>query len=212
MKQILLIDREFGAGGSDIGQMVATRLKWKLFDEALSEEIARRARIPVKICHLREERADPWLPRLINIIWRGTFDRNLPSPDLAILDTDRLVNLIQQVVEQAAKDKPCVIVGRGAPFFLRHRTDTFSVFLYAPRELKFRRVLNRVGDAKAAAELLDSMDEDRRKFVKHYQGLDWPDRQFFQAMLNTSMGDENTVETILHLLDTTSHNQEENKI
>jgi hypothetical protein len=31
-------------------------------------------------------------------------------------------------------------------------------------------------------------------------------------MLNTSMGDENTVETILHLLDTTSHNQEENKI
>src|SRR5271168_3452098 len=164
MKQILLIDREFGAGGGDIGKLLAARLNWKLFDEALSEEIARLARIPVKVCHRHEERTDPWLQRLINIIWRGTFDRNLPSPDLAILDTDRLVTLVKQVIEQAAKDQPCVIVGRGAPYFLRHRADTFSVFLYAPRELKYRRVLNRVGDAKEAVELLDSMDEDRRKF------------------------------------------------
>jgi cytidylate kinase len=208
MKQILLIDREFGAGGGDIGKKLAARLNWKLFDDALSEEIARRARIPVKICQRHEERADPWLQRLINIIWRGTFDRNLPSPDLAILDTDRLVSLVQQVIEQAAKEQPCIIVGRGAPYFLRHRTDTFSVFLYASRELKFRRVLQRVGDAQEAVELLDSMDEDRRKFVRHYHGHEWPNRQLFQAMINTGIGDENTVEAILQLLNAANQNEE----
>ena len=36
MKQILLIDREFGAGGSSIGEKLAARLNWKLFDEALT--------------------------------------------------------------------------------------------------------------------------------------------------------------------------------
>jgi hypothetical protein len=208
MKQLLLIDREFGAGGGDIGQKLATRLNWKLFDEALSEEIARLARIPVKVCQLHEERADPWLQRLINVIWRGTFDKNLPSPDLAILDTDRLVSIIQQVIEQTAESRPCVIVGRGAPYFLRNRTDIFSVFLYAPRELKFRRILKRVGNEQEAVGLLDTMDEDRRKFVKHYFGHEWPNRQLFHAMLNTSIGDDNIVETIFRLLNAANRNEE----
>ena len=126
MKQILLIDQEFGAGASTIGEKIAERLNWKFFDQALTEEIARLAKIPVEVCQRRLERNDPVLQRLVNVIWRGSFDRNLPSPDLAILDTDRLASLVQQVIEQAAEKKPCVIVGRGAPYFLRNRTDTFS--------------------------------------------------------------------------------------
>lgn len=202
MKEILLIDREFGSGGSTIGERLARRLDWKLFDDELTREIAALARIPVDVCRRREERIDPWLQRLVNVIWRGTFDRNLPSPDLAILDTDRLIRLIRQAVEQAAKAKPCVIVGRGAPYFLRERTDTLSVFLYASRELRFRRVLGRVGDQHEAVELVDKMDEDRKKFIKHYFGHEWPNRQFFHVMLNTGIGDGNTVESILRLLET----------
>jgi CMP/dCMP kinase len=209
MKQILLIDREFGAGCSNISEAVAARLNWKLFDDALSEEIARLAKIPVDVCRRHEERADPWLQRLINVIWRGSFDRNLPSPDLAILDTDRLVSVVQSVVEKAAESKPCVIVGRGAPYFLRNRTDTFSIFLYASRDVKFRRLLKRVGNEAEAVHLVDTMDEDRRKFVKHYFGHDWPNRQLFQAMLNTDVGHDSTVEAILHLVNATNRNAEE---
>lgn len=211
MKQILVIDREFGAGGSTIGEKLAKRLNWKLFDQALSEEIARRARIPVDICQRREERTDPWLQRLINVVWRGSFDRNLPSPDLAILDTDRLVSIIEQVVKQAAESRPCVIVGRGAPYFLRERTDTLCVFLYASRQLRFRRVLARTGNEARAIELVDTMDEERRKFVKHYFGHEWPNRQLFHTMLNTAIGDDTTVEAILHLLNTANRNEETGK-
>jgi len=203
MREILLLDREFGAGGSTIGERLAQRLNWKFFDEELTREIAAMARIPVDVCRRREERVDPWLQRLIHVIWRGTFDRNLPSPDLVILDTNRLVHLIQQAVLKAAQSKPCVIIGRGAPHFLRERTDTLSVFLYASRELRFRRVLPRVGgDHREAVELVDSVDEDRRKFIKHYLGYEWPNRHLFHAMLNTGIGDDETVETILQLLDT----------
>jgi len=212
MKQILIIDREFGAGGSAIGEKLAGRLKWKLFDEALSEEIAQLAKIPVDICRRREERTDPWLQRLINLIWRGTFDRNLPSPDLAILDTDRLVSLIEQVLERAAKNSPCVIIGRGAPYFLRNRTDTFSVFLYASRELKFRRLLKRLGNEAEAVALLDSMDDDRRKFVKHYFGHEWPNRQLFHAMLNTAVGDDIVTENILQLMNAATRNEEPSRV
>jgi len=208
MKQILIVDREFGAGCSTISEKLAARLNWKLFDDSLTREIARQAKIPVDVCRRREERRDPWLQRLTNLIWRGTFDRNLPSPDLAILDTDRLVAIVEQVVKQAAESRPCVIVGRGAPYFLRQRPDRFSVFLYASRDLKYRRVLKRVGNEKEAVYLVDSMDEDRRKFVKHHFGHDWPDRQLFHAMLNTGVGDDTAIETILNMLNAVNRNEE----
>jgi len=65
MKQILVLDREFGSGASTIGEKLARRLNWKLFDQALSEEIARLAKIPVDVCQEREKRRDPWLQRLV---------------------------------------------------------------------------------------------------------------------------------------------------
>jgi CMP/dCMP kinase len=212
MKQILLIDREFGSGRSTIGQMLATRLKWKLFDDALTQEIARQANIPVEVCRNREERKDPLLHRLINLIWRGSFVHNLPSPDVAVLDTDRLVSIVQRVVGQAAESRPCVIVGRGAPYFLRDRADTLAVFLYASRELRFRRVLKRTGGNEAQAiELVDQMDEERKKFVRHYFGHEWPNRQYFHVMLNTGMGDEKAMEAILYLLNAANQGEEAGK-
>ncbi len=192
MKQLLLIDQEFGAGASTIGERLARRLGWNFFDQALTQEIARLAKIPTDVCQRHLERNDPVVQRLINVIWRGSFDRNLPSPDLAILDSKRLSSLLQRVIEQTAEKKPCVIIGRGAPYFLRDRTDTFCVFLFASRELKFRRVLKRVGNEAEAIHLVDTIDEDRRKFVKHHFGHEWPNRHLFHAMLNTGIGDDIT--------------------
>jgi hypothetical protein len=211
MKQLLLIDQEYDAGASTIGEKLARKLGWNFFDQALTQEIARLAKIPVHDCGRRLERNDPFLQRLVNVIWRGSFDRNLPSPDLAILDSTRLASLLQQVIEQTAEKKPCVIVGRGAPFFLRARTDIFSVFLFASRELKYRRILKRVGNEAEAINLVDTIDEDRRKFVKHQYGHEWPNRQFFHAMFNTGIGDDNTVEAILHLMNAANQNEEAGK-
>ena len=212
MKQILVIDREFGAGGSTIAEKAAARLGWTLLDQKLTHEIARLANIPAEDCQRREERVDPWLQRLVNIIWRGSFERNLPPPDMTVLNTDRLVALVRQVVEQAIATGPCVVVGRGAPYFLRDRTDTFCVFLFASRELRYRRVLQRTGHPQRAVELVDTMDEERRRFVKHHFGHEWPDRHLFHAMLNTALGDEATVEAILYLLNAANRSEEAGRL
>ncbi|MGO8925776.1 MAG: AAA family ATPase [Limisphaerales bacterium] len=200
MNKVLLIDREFGSGASTIADKVAHRLGWELLDHALTQEIARRAKVPPETCERCDERVDPWQQRLTNIIWRGSFERNLPPLDLPVVNTDWLVSQVQQIIGQAVAAGPCVIVGRGAPYFLHDRTDTFCVFLYASRELRFRRVLERAGNAQRAIELVDTMDEERRKFVKHYFGHEWPDRHLFHAMLNTAIGDDATVEAILYLM------------
>jgi len=211
MKRILILDREFGAGASTVADRLARRLGWKLFDHALTEEIARLARVPPEFCEPREERMDPWVQRLVKVMWLGSIEQILFPPDLEILDTDRLVSLEQQVIQNAVEAGPCVIVGRGAPYYFRERRDTFCVFLYAPRELRFRRVRGRVDSDARAVELVDTMDEERRKFIKHYFGCDWPNRHFFHAMLNTAAGVDATVEAILYLMAAANRQEETRK-
>jgi cytidylate kinase len=121
--------------------------------------------------------------------------------DSNILDADRLVCLAQKVIEDVAKAGHCVIVGRGAAYYLRERADTYCVFLYASRELKFRREVSEGKSEAEAIESVDTVDLERAEFVKHYFGAEWPNRHLFHAMLNTAMGDDATVDTILGLME-----------
>jgi cytidylate kinase len=101
-----------------------------------------------------------------------------------------------------AEQGDCVIVGRGAPYFLRERSDTFHVFLYAPRAEKLRRIQSLGRSLSDAEDLVDTVDRERILFVKHYFGADWPTRSLYHVMINTAIGDENVLSTILHSMRT----------
>jgi cytidylate kinase len=201
MKRILVIEREYGAGGSVIAEKAAKRLGWKLFDHSLTEEVAKLARARPEVCAKCEERVDPWMYRLSKIFYHGSHERHARLEDSNILDADRLVCLAQKVIEDVAKAGHCVIVGRGAAYYLRERADTYCVFLYASRELKFRREVSEGKSEAEAIESVDTVDLERAEFVKHYFGAEWPNRHLFHAMLNTAMGDDATVDTILGLME-----------
>jgi cytidylate kinase len=201
MKRILVIEREYGAGGAVIAEMAARRLGWKLLDHALTEEIARAAKVSTETCQQREERVDSWTYRLAKVFWRGSHERSVGLPDADVVDADRLICLTQQVMERAAAEGHCVIVGRAAAYFLRERKDTFCAFLYASREVKYQRVRARVKNDAEALRLVDTVDEERREFIRHYYKAEWPARHLYHAMLNTAIGEEATVDTILGLID-----------
>jgi cytidylate kinase len=211
MKRILVIEREFGAGGSTIAEKAAQRLGWKLLDQELTSEIARLAKVRPDVCKKREERLDPLLYRLAKVFWRGSHERSANLNDADVLDSDRLVCLSQQVVEQAAVAGQCVIVGRAAPYYLRNREDTFCVFLYASREAKFHRVRMRINNDTEAINLVDTVDQERAEFIMHYFKVQWPSRHLYHAMLNTAAGEDETVNTILGLMDVANKKAEPGK-
>jgi cytidylate kinase len=201
VKRIIIIEREFGAGAGAIADKLAQRLGWKLLDHALTAEIAQLAKVSPETCQRREERVDSWTYRLAKVFWRGSHERSVMLPDADVIDADRLIRLTQQILDRAAAEGQCVIVGRAAVYFLRERADTFCVFLYAPRDLKYRRVLAEVKNEKEAQHLMDTVDQERSAFIRHYYNAEWPARHLYHAMLNTAMGQNATVETILSLLD-----------
>lgn len=200
MIKIVAIEREFGSGGGVIAENLADRLEWKLFDRELTNDIARLAQVKVSEVQQCDERLDHILHRLGKVFWRGSFERSLHFPDEKAFDADRMVELVQQVIEKAAEAGNCVIVGRGAPWFLRCRPDTFSVFLYAPRSEKIRRLTPLVKDQAEAIRLLETVDSERAAFIRRYFGKVWPTRPLYHAMLNTLLGDEICVSTIVDLI------------
>ena len=201
MIRIIAIEREFGCGGSTLAETLATRLGWKLVDQSLTEEVARIAQVAHAVVEQREGRLDPLVYRLAKVFWHGCCERSIPVSGQEAFDADRALALVQQVVEQAATTGKCVIVGRGSAFFLRQRTDTLRVFLFAPREFKFRFLLGHTQNEARANELLDTVDRNRKMFVKHYFGVEWPHRSVYHAMLNAALGDELVLATILDLMD-----------
>ena len=202
MVNIITIEREYGCGGGDIAQHVASRLNWKLWDQRLTEEIARLANCPKAIVEEREEKNDPLYYRLFKSFLRGSYEGSINAPKLNLVDSETILKTTRRVVEHVAEKGNCVIVGRGSQQFLKKRQDTLRVFLYAPREDKVRRLLSRGKTEKDAEELVDSVDRERADFIQKYFGADWPDRPIYQAMLNTAIGDECTANMILSLAQT----------
>jgi cytidylate kinase len=200
--KIITIEREYGSGGGEIAQLLAGRLGWKLWDQLLTEEIARLAKCPREVVEGREERTDPLYYRLFKSFLRGSYEGSINAPKLNLVDSETIVRITRRVVEQAAQSGNGVIVGRGSQQFLKDRRDTLRVFLYAPREDKIRRLLARGKNEKEAEELVDTVDRERADFIQKYFNVDWPDRAIYHTMINTAIGDEATVDMIADFMKT----------
>lgn len=206
MYRIITIEREYGCGGGEIACELAKRLGWKLWDHALTEEIAKAANVECEAVERCEERADSTFQRLVRVFLRGSYERDMVASSNQPFDADCFVTTGQQVMEHAARAGNCVIVGRGAPYFLRGRPDAFHVFLYAPYPEKMRRQKS-LGKSEAEAEaLLEQIDRDRITFVKHYFNANWPTRSLYHMMINTAIGNENVISTILTTMNTLASN------
>jgi len=200
--RVVTIDREFGSGAADIAKRLAKQLGWKLWDQMLTQHIARLAKCDHEQVAQREERMDPLYYRMFKSFLRGSYEGNLGAQRLGLLDADVIFRLTQRVVHAAAAEGDAVIVGRGAAFFLADRSDAFHVFIYAPYEDKVQRLINGGTDPNEAARLVDTVDNDREDFIKKYFGKEWPSRGLYHMMINSQMGDEAVVRTILNSIAT----------
>ena len=130
MFKIITVEREYGAGGSMVAAELARRKGWQLVDQEITEQIAKLASVDSRVVARCEEKCDTLMHRLAKVFWRGSYERLLPIADDKIFNADTVVHLAQKVIEEKAKHGHCVIVGRGAPYILRNRRDTFRVFVF----------------------------------------------------------------------------------
>lgn len=197
--RIITIERECACGAAAISKKLATILGWKLWDRLLTQELTASIRSDLSTAEDSTYRADDHFLHLAKVFWRGSYERSAPLDDCEFVNPARMVIVMQRVSDKIAHEGNAVVVGRGAPGFFQDRNDTFHVFLYAPREERIRRLIAN-GKSESEFELIEAVDRDRGVFVKRYFGAEWPTRSFYDLMINTAIGEDNAVSTILHTM------------
>jgi len=197
MIRVLTIEREYGSGAAEIAQKLADRLGWKLWDQLLTNEIARRLECGSRHIEEHGERKDPLYYRLFKAFLRGSYEGSLNAPGMKLADADGIRRITEQIVKAAGSEGNCVIVGRGSAYYLHDLPDAFHIFIYAPFDEKVRRLQQEGKSEEEAIHLAGTVDQDRAAFIKKYFGIEWPARQFFHLMINSTMGDAAVVEMVL---------------
>lgn len=180
MYNVITIERRYASGGHEIGKRLAEALGYKLYDRNILMEAAQKLDIPFfKIEGLEESSSGNILLNLSKTPLGGlSGNKDLPLADKLFLEEKR-------IIEQAAEEGNCVIVGRASGYILREKENTLRVFIYADHEKRVQRAIEREGIQKVEAEnALKKNDKRRRNFHSALTNQEWGDPKGYDMYLN----------------------------
>lgn len=167
------ISREAGAGGGEIGRLVAERLGCECLDNQLLTHMAERYGLPEGLLHLVDETTSTWLHETIRL-W---LDRRA-------ITQDEYVTHLGQLILLAARQGTSVFVGRGAQFLLP-RERGLAVRIIAPVERRLARTMERRHlDRDAATAYVHDTDQGRGLLVRRHFHEDIRDPRLYDVLVN----------------------------
>lgn len=180
MYDVITIERRYASGGHEIGKKLAEALGYKLYDRNILLQAAQTLEIPFyNIEALEESSSGNILMNLSKTPLGGlSGNKNLPLADQLFLEEKR-------IVEKAAEEGNCVIVGRASGYILKDRTNSLHVFIYADHEKRLQRAIEREGIQKSEAESAMKKNDKRRKnFFNALTTHEWGDPKNYDLYMN----------------------------
>ena len=184
-KNVIVIGRQYGSGGHDIGKMLADRFGYKFYDQEIIEMAAGTTGMTSEFIGKREESmTNSLLYDLVNQMYQyGNEKEEAPK--------DKIFEAESQVIRELADKGDCVIIGRCSDYVLREDSRVLKVFFTAPIESRIKRVMNRLGiTEKEAQHKISREDKMRADNYRYYTGRMWGAAANFDITLNTDLGME----------------------
>lgn len=184
---LITVSRMYGSGGSEVAERIAHELGWQLLDNAFVDEVATRLGTPAAEVEAREERVPSLAQRLAATLALGAPEI-LPGPADAELppSEERLIEVTERIIMEAASRGHSVLVGRGAQSVLASRQDVIHVFCYAPRPALVARAARRLAvSEKEAEKVVDDTNRQREQYVRTYWKRSWRAYENYHLCLNT---------------------------
>jgi hypothetical protein len=195
--RVITVEREYGSHGAEFAHDLAARLGWRLLDAELVCRAAKLAGVDPKLAAKFDERLDPWYYRYGKIFWQDPVYVPATSGEEKILDSERMLALIQQQILEAAKEGNCVLVGRGSACALAGKPGCFHVFVYATVSAKkewFSRAFPE--RAQHAEQDLAAFDKRRAAAIRKFYQQEWCTRGLYHMLLNSSIGTEAMISAV----------------
>ena len=183
---VITIGRQFGAGGRELGRMLAERFGIEYYDKKLLAEAASASGLSPETVERHDER----VPNLLgSSVGFSMGYGQMPWYNGAVVMSDSINNSMSDVIAGLADRKACVIVGRSADYVLRgHETAVVSLFLHAPIEERVKRIVGRSDkdDEKAARSLAHKTDKLRAAYYNFYTDWKWGDAATYDLTFDSS--------------------------
>ena len=178
---IITIAREHGSSGKQIGKLVASRLGIPFYYKEMTALAAQESGLHKEFI--------------------SEINSNSPATLHSLyLSTDVIQQAIvaqNNIIRKIADNGSCIIVGRAADYVLRDYENVVRIFIHAPEEYKIKRVMEIYGDsAEEAKKNVRKSDNARASYYKNISGQTWGDRNNYELIIDSSIGVNETVETI----------------
>lgn len=186
-KTILTIGRQYGSGGREIGQKIAEKLGYPLYDKEKLLEIAKKDGSFDEVRSFYQEKP---VDSLLYAIAMSTLTQGIERKPF---------QEIKKIIEQ----EPCILIGRCGNYITKDRTDTLRVFIHADDKFRAERVAkeNGITEEKAAKKIVET-DKARASFYRFYTNGEWDQASGYDLVLNSSMfGIDQCVDMIIKSMD-----------
>lgn len=195
-KTIITISREFGSGGRDIGKKVAESLGYAFYDRTLIDLSIQQDKLSAESMREIEEKLNEVM--LFKLAVNGSYAEHFWG-DAMILPLDTMFLMQEKIIKNLVEKGPCVIIGTGADFVLRDRTDCLSVFIYSDMNSKVRRAVAEYGVPSDKVE--DKIRHRDKVRAEHYNKCTfqkWGEAKNYDLCINSDgVGIEKTIALIL---------------
>ena len=124
----------------------------------------------------------------IRNIYPATIGRTLSTPIYYNNNAGVVLGEMQNVIRRLATESDCVIVGCQADIILQDMAP-FSIFVYADKESKLRRCLERAESGETEETILEQMeriDKVRSSTRQMLSDSKWGAKESYHLMVNTS--------------------------
>ena len=129
----LVIGRQYGSGGHDIGKILADKLGFDFYDRDIIKMAAKTTGMTPEFIEKREETmTNSLIYDLVNQMYQYR-DAKEVAPKDKIFDAE------SGVIRELADKGNCVIIGRCSDYVLKDDTRVLKVFFHAPIESRFFR-------------------------------------------------------------------------
>ena len=185
MKHIIInVGRQVGAGGQEIGRMLAKDFEAQFYDRELLNLAAKESGFSEKFFKQNDEKKG-FLRGLFNvqaphIIGGSLYGSNFSQEGLFQFQSD--------AIRKAASEGNCVFLGRCADYILRDFENVVNVFITASMDFRVD-VVSKVKqlDAEHARKLIEHVESRRAQYYNYYTGKRWGAAESYDLCIDASI-------------------------
>lgn len=189
MRRTITISRQLGSGGSYIGRLIANKLGLKYVDREVLQLAAKEFGCDEETVAARAERVSTFWERVFGGLSFGTPESAYTPPPLINFSDRELFDKLSEILKKIADKTDCVVVGLAGAYVLPRHPGMFSVFCYAPRSFRVKRVMKlyKAPTKEDAIAMIEESDEMRKRYVEAMTECDWACAENYHASVDTSL-------------------------